>query len=415
MEEAASRDAAVVTPWYPTRELPFRGAFVQAMVDATAPGCDRMVVYHCDTWVSAMDEVAVEAVEAANARLLSQAVRPVPTVGGAELVHLAVTTPRGQDFGPLARNHERQLRAALGGKPIDAPVIHAHVGLPGAWAALQNARPGARVYVTEHATYLDRVLAEPEARALYDEMLHRVDGFLAVGEPIRNVLKAEFPHHADKIQLIPNPISFAETRAEPVTELRRWLFLGGLIPRKGVNWLVEAFARCRAEHPELTLTLVGEGELRAELEERTVELGIDDAVSFLGAVPPARALELMREHDLLVHPSRYETFGMTVVEAVAAGMPVLVTKCGGPQETLAGVEDDAGELIEVEENAETISDGYRRLRTRFEQGGLDLARAQKTLAGRYGYEAVAEAHYRLWYPETSAGDPADPAAAGALK
>ena len=406
MDQVVARDVAVVTPWYPSRELPFRGAFVQAMVDATAPSCTGMVVYHCDTWVSRMDPETVEAVEAANALLLPRAVRPVPTVGGAELVHLAVTTPRGQDFGALARNHERQLRAALGGGPIDAPVIHAHVGLPGAWAALQNARPDARVYVTEHATYLDRVLAEPDARALYDELLHRVDGFFAVGEPIRDVLTAEFPHHAERIKLIPNPISFAATRSAPVTALRRWLFLGGLIPRKGVNWLVEAFAQCRDKDPELTLTLVGEGELRAQLQQRVEELGLADAVQFLGAVPPARALELMREHDLLVHPSRYETFGMTVVEAVAAGMPVLVTRCGGPEETLAGIEDAAGQLIDIEENAESISDGYWQLAARFEQG-LDLERARAVLADRYGYEAVAEIHRSLWFPEQPDGASAD--------
>ncbi|MEH0396264.1 glycosyltransferase family 4 protein [[Kitasatospora] papulosa] len=383
------------------------------MVDATAPGCDSMDVYHCDTWVSRMDQHTVEVVEAANRTLAPLAVRSVPTVGGAQLVHLAVTTPRSQQFGPLARNHERQLRAALGGKPIDAPVVHAHVGLPGGWAALQNARPGARVFVTEHATYLDRVLAEPEARALYDELLHRVDGFFAVGDPIRNVLAAEFPHHADKIQQIPNPISFDTRRAAPVTALQRWLFLGGLIPRKGVAWLIEAFAQCHAKDPQLKLTMVGEGELRAQLTERVAELDLSDSVEFLGAVPPAQALTLMREHDLLVHPSRYETFGMTVVEAVAAGMPVLVTRCGGPEETLAGIEEDAGELIDVEENAESISEGYWRLRERFERG-LDLRHAQEVLAGRYGYEAVAEAHYRLWFPASAQGRSEGTECAGAL-
>src|ERR1700754_4490561 len=102
MHQVASREAAVVTPWYPSRELPFRGSFVQAMVDATAPGLDRCVVYHCDTWVSAMDPATVEAVEAAHAKLLGRAVRPVPTVGGADLVHLPVTTPRGQGYGDQA-------------------------------------------------------------------------------------------------------------------------------------------------------------------------------------------------------------------------------------------------------------------------------------------------------------------------
>ncbi len=397
MKEAASRDAAIVTPWYPSRELPFRGAFVQAMVDATAPGCDSVVVYHCDTWVSRMNERTTEAVEAANRKLAPLAVRPVPTVGGAQLVHLAVTTPRAQEYGPLARNHERQLRAALGGRPIDAPVVHAHVGLPGGWAALQNARPDARVFVTEHASFLNLILAQPEARELYDELLHRVDGFFAVGDPVKDVLTAEFPHHRNKIQQIPNPISFDMQRARPVSDLRRWLFVGGLAEGKGVTWLVEAFAQCRAKDPELTLTIAGDGELRTQLVERVGQLGLEGAVRFTGAVPPATALDMMREHDLLVHPSRYETFGMTVVEAVAAGMPILVTRCGGPEETLAGIEEAAGELIDVEENAESISDGYWRLRDRFPHG-LDLPRAQRVLADRYGYEVVADAHYRLWFP-----------------
>ncbi|MFJ9794805.1 glycosyltransferase family 4 protein [Streptomyces sp. NPDC101145] len=400
MKQAASRDAAVVTPWYPTRELPFRGSFVQAMVAATAPGCDSFTVYHCDPWVAPMDAAATKAVEDANARVMARAAHRVPTAGGAELISFPVTTPRGQDYGAQSRNHERQLRNLLGGKPIDADVVHAHVGLPSGWAALKNARPGAKVFVTEHASFLERVFQDPEAVELYDELLHGVTGFLVVGDKVTEVLERQFPHHADKILRIPNPISFDEPRPEPVKDLRSWLYLGSVTELKGVKWLVEAFAQCHAEDPTLTLTLVGEGPLRRPLTERVAELGLSDAVKLPGSIPHEQALELMRSHDLLVHPSRYETFGMTIVEGIAAGMPVLVTRCGGPEKTLAGIEDAAGELIDVEENAESISEGYRRLRTRFLAGGLDLERAQAKLAADYGYEAVAQAHYRLWFPDS---------------
>lgn len=400
MNQAASRDAAVVTPWYPTRELPFRGSFVQAMVGATAPGCDSFVVYHCDPWVAPMDAATTQAVEAAGGKLVTRAAHRVPTAGGAELVHFPVTTPRGQDYGAQSRSHERQLRAALGGRPIDAPVVHAHVGLPSGWAALQNARPDARVFVTEHASFLERVFQDPDAVELYDELLARVTGFFAVGDKVTEVLSRQFPHHAEKILRIPNPISFDESRPAPVTELRKWLYLGSMVELKGVNWLVEAFAECYAEDPTLTLTLVGEGPLRRTLTDRVAELGLSDAVDLPGSIPHEQALDLMREHDLLVHPSRYETFGMTIVEGIAAGMPVLVTRCGGPEKTLAGIEDAAGELIDVEENAESIRDGYWRLRSRFDSSGLDLKRAQDQLAAQYGYEAVAQAHYRLWFPDS---------------
>ncbi|MGW9026214.1 glycosyltransferase [Streptomyces sp. NPDC055722] len=399
MKQAASRDAAVVTPWYPTRELPFRGSFVQAMVAATAPGCDSLTVYHCDPWVAPMDAATTKAVEAANGKLMARAAHRVPTVGGAKLVHFPVTVPRGQDWAGQTLNHERQLRNLLDGKPIEADVVHAHVGLPSGWAALKNARPGAKVFVTEHASYLERVLEEPEAAELYDQLLEGVTGLLVVGDTITEILKERFPHRVDKIGRIPNPISFGQLRPEPVKDLTKWLYVGSLTERKRVPLLVEAFAQCHAEDPSLTLTLTGEGEDHGTVRELVAERGLQDAVKLVGSVPHEQALELMREHDLLVHASRYETFGMTVVEAAAAGLPLLVTRCGGPEKILAGIEAAAGELVPVEENPESISDGFRRLRARFLAGGLDLQRTQAKLAADYGYEAVAQAHYRLWFPD----------------
>ncbi len=396
---------AVVTPWYPTAQHPFAGAFVQGMVAATAPGTD-MTVHHCEEWAHRLPPAEGSAVESAYEALLERTHRPpraVATAGGARLVRTPVPLPVGQTYAAIARRHETVLRGALAGRPIDAPVVHAHVGLPGGWAALRNARPGARVFVTEHATFLDRVLAQDEARAMYDELLHRCAGFYAVGAAVSAPLIEAFPHHRDRIGLIPNPVSFELTRPEPVTGLRRWLFVGGLTPRKGVRWLLEAFARCRADDAALTLTFVGDGESRRELVKQAAELGVTDAVTFAGVQPPAAAQELMRRHDLLVHPSRFETFGMTVVEAVAAGMPVLVTRCGGPEETLAGIEEAAGELVPVEEDSDALVAGYRRLRDRF-PGGVDLARARRELAARYSHAAVAARHHEIW---SSAGGPSD--------
>ncbi len=398
MRPVSPREVAVVSPWYPTRELRFRGAFVQAMVEATAPGCDRVDVYHCDAWVARLSPAHDRQVQAAYRAVAPLAVHRTPTVGGAGLFHLPVAMPRGLPFAEQASRTETALRTVLGGAPLAAGVVHAHVGLLGGWAALRTMRPDARLFVTEHATFLDRMLAEPDGKAMYEQVLARSDGFFAVGTGIRELLCQTFPQHADRISIIANPINFDSPRTVPVTRLRRWLYVGGLIHRKGVNWLLEAFAICRAEDPELTLTLVGEGELRDSLSRRAAALGIADAVTFAGAVEPDVALVLMREHDLLVHPSRFETFGVTVVEAVAAGMPVLVTRCGGPEETLAGVEASAGELIEVEDGEAAIVQGYRRLRDRF-AAGMDQATARRVLDERYGYPSVARSHYRLWFSE----------------
>lgn len=403
----ADRDVAIVTPWYPTRQVPFGGAFVQAMVESTASAWEHATVYHVDGWGARVPVPQDDAIMRAHQKLLATAVRRTSTVAGASLWYVPVPVRVGVSFAQSARRHAAALRTALRGAPIDAPVVHAHVGLRGGFTALENARPDARVFVTEHATFLPSVLAEPDSRAMYDEVIHRAAGVFAVGEEVRKVLVEAFPHHAERIAFMPNPISFGAGRERPVTELRRWLYVGTLSERKGVALLLEAFARCRAEDPSLTLTFVGEGRLRAALTRRVAELGLADAVTFVGSVLPDRALQLMREHDLLIHPSRLETFGMTIIEAIAAGTPVLVTRCGGPEETLAGIEEAAGGLIDVTDDPDTIADGYRRLRDRFPHQ-VDLAHARSTLVSRYGYDAVGRAHARVWFPDADDAAPATP-------
>jgi glycogen(starch) synthase len=391
-----ARDVAVVTPWYPSTQLPFRGAFVRAMVEATAPTLSRSTVYHCDPWVGRLSPQQDTEIGAAFRALMPYAAGAGRTVGGAELVTVPVPMPRALPFAEQGRRSADALRVALGGKPIDAPVVHAHVGLLGGLPALRNMREDARFFVTEHASFLARMLAEPDGNAGYAEMLERCEAFFVVNDLMRDLLAGAFPQHAGKLRLIANPIDFGTPRPAPVTDLHRWLFVGGLSRSKGVDWLLEAFAVCRSQDPALTLTFVGEGELRSKLGNRAAELGVADAVTLTGAVAPDVALDLMREHDLLVHPSRAETFGVVVVEALAAGMPVLVTRCGGPEQTLAGIESAAGELIAVQDGADEIVAGYRRLRDRF-PAGVDLALARRTLGDRYGYEAVARLHQDAWF------------------
>ena len=392
------RDVTVITPWYPTPQSPFRGTFVRSMVRATSPGCNSMTVIHCEDLVSptAPDE---EAVLRRASLALAPMVFPVADLWGVEMQRLGIPVRTGSQFGAIARRHAETVRSLYAG-PIPSSVIHAHVGLPAGWTALENAAPGARVFLTEHASFLDKVLEQPDSRAMYDEVLDRVDGFFAVGEPVRAPLAAAFPHHADKISLIPNPVPFDRPRTHPVTALQRWLFIGNLIERKGVLLLLQAFAKCHAEDPTLSLSFVGEGPLRQQLADSAAELGITDAITFHGALTPDQTLHAMANHDLLVHPSRLETFGMTIVEAIATGTPVLVTRCGGPQETLAGIETAASEFIDVTDSPDDIANGYRHLRDRFPHE-LNIPLAQHTLATRYSYPAVGAAHHRIWFPNTT--------------
>jgi glycosyltransferase involved in cell wall biosynthesis len=390
------REVAFVTPWYPTLDQPYRGAFVRAAALATSPACGDVTVYHCDDWAHWLSPRESAAVDRAYRELLPIASSARPSDDGTRLVYLPVPSRAGGRYADTARRHASVLAAALSGAGLTADIVHAHVGLPSGWAAAQVARPDALIFVTEHASFLERVLAEPDARSMYDELLGRCAGLFAVGNRVRRPLVEAFPHHANRICILPTPVTFGPARQQPVEDLRRWLFVGALTPAKGVFRLLEAFAISRAQEPELTLTFVGDGQSRGALVGRVAELGLDGAVTLTGALLPDDVPALMRQHDLLVHPSRSETFGLAVVEAIAAGMPVLVTRCGGPEETLAGIGDAAGEFVDVADDPESLVAGYMRLRARF-PASLDLPRARHELERRYGYAAYAEAQVRAWF------------------
>ncbi|MEU6858683.1 glycosyltransferase [Glycomyces sp. NPDC046736] len=396
MTVTGERSVAIITPWYPTPRVPFGGAFVQELVKAVAPRCDSVTVYHCDLWGLPKDLERAEVARRSQRRLQPLARTAVRGVAGATVHYVPALLPNGSDWETQARAHAEWLTASLRGEPIPAPVVHAHVGIRGAYAALENARPDAKVYVTEHASFLDQVLAEPGARDLYDEVIDRATRFFAVGRNLVDQLGAVYPHHRAKLEIVANPIDFGAARREPPRRIRRWITIGALTPRKRIDYLLRAFAECRADDPDLRLTIVGRGNQEPELRALATELGLDDAVVWRGAVDPADIPAVLAGHDLFVHASRHETFGVVVVEALAAGVPALVSRCGGPEELLEGIEADAGAMYDVDESPAALVKAYREL-TRRVEAGLDLDRAREHLRRRYSREAVADHHERIWF------------------
>ncbi len=407
---ARSPTLAVLTPWYPSRNRPFHGAFVQAFAQAVGDRFAEVSLYHADEWAVSLPRPAGVLVRRLYLDLLGGAARdaiaPVAVPEG-RLTRYPVPLISRRPWAEHARAHEVVLRRVLDNRPLAADVVHGHVGLPGGWLALRLAAPGVPVFVTEHATFLDRVLAQPAAREMYDEVIAGSTAFFCVGSRLRDQLLAEFPHHAAKLVIVPNAVPFERwpPRDTPVRDLRRWVYVGSFSDRKGVRWLLEAFAVCALDRPDLELTMLGGGPLQRVLEQRVKDLGLSGRVTVLGAVAPPEVFEHLRTADLLVHASRYETFGMTMVEAIAAGVPVLATRCGGPEETLAEVAPIAAELVPVADGVTELVAGYRRLRDRLDR--LDLPRARALLEDRYGYAAVSRQLTARYFPDGADPDRAD--------
>ena len=160
------------------------------------------------------------------------------------------------------------------------------------------------------------------------------DGIVCVGEDEYMKYKEKHPH----VMFLPNGVDcslFATTQptnhptTQPLNHLTI-LCVARIDRQKNQMMIVEALAK----HPEMTARLVGpvtQQDYRAELERRAVELGVADRVVFVGALRPGSP-ELLGEYakaDVFVLPSRHEPFGIVVLEAWAAGLPVVASDVGG--------------------------------------------------------------------------------------
>jgi GalNAc-alpha-(1->4)-GalNAc-alpha-(1->3)-diNAcBac-PP-undecaprenol alpha-1,4-N-acetyl-D-galactosaminyltransferase len=137
--------------------------------------------------------------------------------------------------------------------------------------------------------------------------------------------------------VIHNPLALAENEQAPDNQMnpdRYWIAaMGRLTAQKGFDLLLHAFAKVTPDHPDWRLLIIGEGQLRGELEELRKQLGLSEGVSFAGLL--ANPLPALRNAKLFVMASRFEGFPYAALEAMACGLPVIYTDCpSGPREII---------------------------------------------------------------------------------
>ncbi|MFH1858622.1 MAG: glycosyltransferase family 4 protein, partial [Candidatus Omnitrophota bacterium] len=106
---------------------------------------------------------------------------------------------------------------------------------------------------------------------------------------------------------------------------KRILYVGRLSPEKGISHLPDIFEGVVARHPDAVLTVVGDGPERRRLESRLLEKGLSEKVVLTGQLGYEELVTYYHQADLYIHCSNKESFGMTVLEAMAAGLPVIAS------------------------------------------------------------------------------------------
>jgi glycosyltransferase involved in cell wall biosynthesis len=227
-------------------------------------------------------------------------------------------------------------------------IIHVQSMLPAGYMAMEIAKQyGLPYIVTEHSSSFYR--GKLSSKQLQDASViaSKSQHCFAVSSPFARFLekKLECPQ---KWLVMHNIVSerFFYEKIGHRNQKFTFLSISLLDSNKRVDMLLKAFAEAFKENDHAVMEIGGDGKQRRELESLCRCLGIKHKVNFTGMLTREQVMERMAACDVFVSGSRFETFGVSIAEALALGKPVISTRCGGPEDI---VEEGDGILVPVDD------------------------------------------------------------------
>jgi N-acetyl-alpha-D-glucosaminyl L-malate synthase BshA len=245
---------------------------------------------------------------------------------------------------------------------VGIDLIHAHYAVPHATAALlardmTRRRPVPAVVTTLHGTDVTLVGLEPAYLRTTQYSIERSDVVTAVSRYLEGATRSELGVERE-IKVIPNPVDIERFRPrEDAPGRRRYaapnerllVHVSNFRPVKRVRNVIRIFAGVAGAMPA-RLLMIGDGPDRPVALQLARDLGVADRVQFLGSFP--RVESLLALTDLLVLPSRNESFGLAALEALASGVPVVGSSSGGLPEV---VEDGVSGCLRPDDDIEAMT------------------------------------------------------------
>jgi glycosyltransferase involved in cell wall biosynthesis len=320
--------------WYPSPEAPNQNVWARELAKAVALRCELRVVH------AAIGE-------------------PKSSVSDEQGIVVARVRFRQRRFHWVIP----YIRAVLGAaatirRRFAFDLVHAHCAFPAGLAGLcLSVRYNVPLVLTEHwAPYDQLMLSSPLTARSIRAVVRRAASVAAVSRSLRAEM-AQWTGRRD-IEIVPPAVDVsvfhppaARQRSDDEVHL---LFVGDLShARKRLEDVLQALAVLSAREPTRRwhLDVVGGGALLPDYRAQVTSLGLDSMVHFRGELGLVEVAVAMRECDVFVMPSDYETFGVVYAEALACGKPVVASRCGGPEDF---VTDDVGRLVPPQDVAALV-------------------------------------------------------------
>ncbi|MDE7324446.1 MAG: glycosyltransferase [Lachnospiraceae bacterium] len=249
----------------------------------------------------------------------------------------------------------------LAGEKVD--IIHAHCCVWAGDAAMRlSDKTGIPYIITEHATLfeLHRDKIRKGNEQYIRQAFERAAKVVCVSHAFANLI-SEYRTSGD-IEVIGNVVDFGQfqpEKSEPHSETRFlticYMNTSDQLMKKGMDVLLKAWRDFSRKQDAVRLLIGGGGRAAQKAVDWCREYGIEHTVEFVGQLSREQVAAQMQECDVFVLPSRYETFGVVYVEAMACGKPVIAAANGGPDDF---VKDFNGVLIEPE-NVDALTEAMQ--------------------------------------------------------
>lgn len=387
----------VVPSWYPSPNHPLDGIFIQEQLEALSNKSSNIQVYVSLPPDESGQITPLQPFSFLKACLWYTHTKKEISISKSnqvtQLSHPALSwSPRFGGMGLLIKYHQKNLVHLLEHiGHID--LIHAHVSFPCGYVAnVLSEEYHIPFVITEHMGPFPfkHYIVNGKPRKEIDQALRRASETIAVSPALAQRITS-FGYRQPIV--IPNMIDERRFDIKKTNSHERFIFfsLSSFSEQKGIDILLEAISIWNPPTQKVEFRIGGDGPQFLFYRKMAEKLRISDRIIWLGSLSREEAPRYFQEADVFVLPSRHESFGVVYAEAIATGIPVIATKCGGPEFI---INDLNGRLVEIDD-AKGLANAMMKVHNEYQSFSTDKIR--EDFMKRFSHSAVVPQIINLYH------------------